>query len=115
MRGQADKLTACKVISLTGKTAKQIDEMEKEALMMRNLDHPNIIRLHQASRTKNNLYLFTDYCDQGDLKGFMKRVCSKRLPLIINQDNKASSSFRFKEHEARYIMTHVVEGMKFLN
>ena len=56
-------LTACKVISLQGKTRKQIDEMEKEALMMRNLDHPNIIRLHQASRTQNNLYLFTDYCD----------------------------------------------------
>jgi serine/threonine protein kinase len=75
-RGHPGYLTACKVINLHGKTRKQIDDMEKEALMMRNLDHPNIIRLHQASRTQNNLYLFTDYCDQGDLKGFMKRVCA---------------------------------------
>jgi serine/threonine protein kinase len=63
MRGHVGNLTACKVISLHGKTRKQIDDMEKEALMMRNLDHPNIIRLLQASRTQNNLYLFTDYCD----------------------------------------------------
>jgi serine/threonine protein kinase len=63
MRGHIGNLTACKVISLHGKSIKQINDMENEARMMRNLDHPNIIRLLQASRTQNNLYLFTDYCD----------------------------------------------------
>jgi serine/threonine protein kinase len=92
--------------------------MEKEALMMRNLDHPNIIRLHQASRTQNNLYLFTDYCDQGDLKGFMKKVCLERIaPFAMSKDKGLfpPSSYRFEEREARYILSQVVEGMKFLN
>ena len=39
-------MVACKIISFANKSDKQIDDMEKEALMMRNLDHPNIIRLH---------------------------------------------------------------------
>jgi len=50
-----------------------VAELEREVEILRQLDHPNIIKLHQALRTQNNLYLFTDYCDQGDLKGFMQK------------------------------------------
>ncbi len=76
--------------------------MESEALILRQLsEHPGVIKMHQAVKTINNLYLFTDYCDQGDLKSFMRK-------------NKQTTA-RFNEYEARYIVSQVVEGMKYLN
>ena len=51
-----------------------ITELEREVDIMSGLSHPNIIRLFSALKTENNLYIFTDYCDEGDLKGFIKKI-----------------------------------------
>jgi serine/threonine protein kinase len=69
-------LFACKVVSLINKSSRQIGEMEREVEILSRLNHPNIIRLHCTLRTLNNLYLFTDYCDRGDLKLFMQSYCT---------------------------------------
>ena len=47
--------------------------MEREVEILTRLNHPCIIKLHCTLRTANNLYLITDYCDEGDLKQFMKK------------------------------------------
>lgn len=99
----------CKMVSTQNKTPKQVANMEKEALILSRFDHPNIIRLHQAVRTPNNIYLLTDYCDQGDLKNFMR----KHAPHCGEQDGKGI--FRFTEGEARYVVGQVIEAMKYLN
>ena len=51
-----------------------ITELEREVDIMSGLSHPNIIRLFSALKTENNLYIFTDYRDEGDLKGFIKKI-----------------------------------------
>jgi serine/threonine protein kinase len=56
-------LYACKVVPTARKNPRQIVEMEREVEILRQLNHPNIIRLHCSLKTTNNLYLFTDYCD----------------------------------------------------
>ena len=30
--------------------------------------HPNIVTLNAVLHTSNNLYIFMEFCDQGDLK-----------------------------------------------
>ena len=47
--------------------------MEREAIILSRFEHPNIIKLKQAVKTANNIYLFTEYCDYGDLKTFIKK------------------------------------------
>ncbi len=75
---ESNTLYACKTISLQGKNSKQIEEIEREAEVMSRLNHPNIIRLNKALRTKNTIYLITEYCDQGDLKTFLKKYIQTR-------------------------------------
>jgi hypothetical protein len=48
----------------------------------------------------------------------MKKVCLERIaPFAMSKDKGLfpPSSYRFEEREARYILSQVVEGMKFLN
>lgn len=77
-------------------------EIEKEVEILSNLNHPNIIKLHTSLKTKNNLYLFFELCDIGDLKTFVKKGSSLQPP-------------RLPEREAKYIMTQIVGGMQYLN
>ena len=35
---------------------------------MSKIEHPNIVKMHGATRTSNNLYMFLEFCKDGDLK-----------------------------------------------
>ena len=35
--------------------------------ILRNLDHPNILRLHEVFEDKKQIYLVTEYCNGGEL------------------------------------------------
>ena len=79
---------------------------------MSRLDHPNIIRLHRALRTKNTIYLITEYCDQGDLKSFLRKyILTRKTRYGCPQDDKSYLT----ESEARVVISQVVESMEFLN
>ena len=38
-----------------------------EVGILRLLDHPNIIRLHEFYQDDKNYYIITEYCDGGEL------------------------------------------------
>lgn len=86
--------------------------MEREAEILSKLEHPNIIKLHHALKTNNNFYLIMDHCDHGDLKSFLNKFYKR------NDQESKNSLFdlpRMPENDARYVITHVAEGLKFLN
>jgi len=66
---------AVKVIPAT----KLLEDEEQYAMFMREIDilmqikGENIVHLLGVKRTPNNLYIFTDYCDQGDLEKYLKK------------------------------------------
>lgn len=39
---------------------------------MKNLSHPNIIKVYDYLMTKNHVYVINEYCNQGDLEARMK-------------------------------------------
>lgn len=49
-------------------------DLERECDILSKLSHPNIIKLHTALKTKNNMYLITDYCEEGDLTSFVAKL-----------------------------------------
>ena len=63
--------------------------------------HCNIVTFYQAYRTTNNVYLFLELCDQGDLNQFIKK--------------RNSSNFKLSECEAKYILRDVVRGLRHLS
>ena len=62
------------------------------------MKHPNVVRLYDVARTSNYLYMFLEYCQDGDLKEFMSRKEEKRL----------------SELDAVIFIKHIVEGFKKL-
>ena len=72
---QSAAIVACKVINLAqNKRKEDRQQVEKEVELLQRIPkpHPNIVVLYAALQTKSNLYLFMEYCDQGDLKDFIK-------------------------------------------
>ena len=62
--------------------------------------HPNIVTLHAVLHTTNNLYIFMEYCDQGDLKQFIEARTPQKF---------------LSEAEARYILHDIVKGLSHLS
>jgi calcium-dependent protein kinase len=62
--------------------------LSEEIFILKNLDHPNIIKLYEFYFDYENIYLISEYCDQGDLLtkieklGTMNQIVVK---FIMNQ------------------------------
>jgi serine/threonine-protein kinase ULK2 len=41
--------------------------------VLRTCNNPNIIKLYDIKKTKNNIYLILEYCNEGDLMQFIKK------------------------------------------
>lgn len=51
--------------------------IEKEIEILRQLDHPNIIKLIDFKRTQNHYYLVFEYCENGDLDAYIRYFYNK--------------------------------------
>ena len=69
----SDHFRAMKVISKE-LIQSGIDEREisNEIKILSRLDHPNIMKIYEFFEDKNNFYIITEFCDEGDLAGKMK-------------------------------------------
>ncbi|KAK9279633.1 hypothetical protein L1049_013312 [Liquidambar formosana] len=81
---------------------KDLNPMVSEHLMreidiLRNINHPNIIRLFEAIQTADKIYLVLEYCDGGDLARY------------VHRDGKVS------EAVARHFMRQLAAGLQVLN
>ncbi|EAR92952.1 Serine/Threonine kinase domain protein (macronuclear) [Tetrahymena thermophila SB210] len=53
--------------------------LQKEIDVLKKLRHENLVCLHEISQSPNNLYLFLDYCNGGDLSKYIDNKPQKRL------------------------------------
>ncbi|MFS7943436.1 putative protein kinase Group-Pl-3 family [Helianthus anomalus] len=58
----------------TGKLNKKLeDSLMSEIDILRNINHPNIIRLHEMIKEPGKIHLVLEYCKGGDLSMFIQR------------------------------------------
>ena len=78
-------------------------------MILKQLEHPHIIRFHEVYYTKNNCYIVTDYCEGGTLQNHIEsnsaldwqRICQQLVDacrylghkLIIHRDIKPANIF----------------------
>ena len=62
------KERAMKVISVKSKNAEE--KTDEEIELLKNLDHPNIVKLFEYFCDDDKYYLITEYCEGGDLFNF---------------------------------------------
>ena len=79
-------------------TPKMLDLIKREIAILQKIKHPNIVVLYDIARTGNYLYMFLEYCADGELKEYISQKEEKRL----------------SELEAVIFLKHIVEGFKKL-
>jgi serine/threonine protein kinase len=77
--------------------AYNVKNIQSEIDIMKKVNHPNIVQLHDIYQTTNNMYIVTELCQQGDLLHLLRQ--RRRLP----------------EKEAMGYLRDILEGAKYLH
>jgi len=67
---------ACKILFVNRtitNSAKEITKLHSEVSIMRELDHPHIVRLREVFYARRRIYMIMDLCTGGNLLDFMKQ------------------------------------------
>ena len=77
LKNDPETLRAIKIIPkeniIENENGKQlIDEID----ILKNLEHPNIMKIYECFNDKDNVYIVSEYCDEGDLLGKMEKIGS---------------------------------------
>ena len=71
LKEKSDELYAIKEIDIE-ENKSNIQRFYLEVDLMRKLDHPNIIKLHDYIENEKYIYIIMEYCKYGDLRYFLK-------------------------------------------
>ncbi|CAD8156173.1 unnamed protein product [Paramecium octaurelia] len=80
-------------------SAKTVEYIKREISILQSANNPHIVKLYDVTRTPHNLYLFLEYCYDGDLKKYLSTKYCRRL----------------SEFEAAIFLKHLVEGFRTLH
>jgi len=50
------------------------EKLLDEIIILKNLDHPNIMKLYEFFEDKDHYYMISEYCDQGDLLDKLNKI-----------------------------------------
>ena len=75
LKNDPDTIRAMKIIPKENIIEKEdgtklVDEIE----ILKNLEHPNIMKIYECFNDKDNVYIISEFCDQGDLFGKMNKL-----------------------------------------
>ena len=75
LKSDPDNIRAMKIIPKENIVEKEdgtkfVDEIE----ILKNLEHPNIMKIYECFNDKDNVYIVSEFCDQGDLLGKMEKL-----------------------------------------
>lgn len=87
---------AVKEIDESQLNSKIRDGLLKEISILRQVSHPNIVRLHEAIQTEDKIFLVLEYCAGGDLAEYIQR--RGRVPEAV----------------ARHFMRQLASGLQVL-
>lgn len=64
---------AIKIIDKSQLDAVNLEKVYREVDIMKQLDHPHIIKLYQVMETKNMIYIVSEYASQGEIFDYIAR------------------------------------------
>ena len=82
------KLKYYRAIKAIKKTSVDEDSFFNEINILKNVDHPNIIKLFETYFDSGFYYLVEEYCSGGDLYDFIKKqkdISERKVAMIMNQ------------------------------
>lgn len=89
---------ACKIISLRKLQSKSLAEhFEREIRILQQMRHPNLVQLCDLTKDLNNVYVFTEFCPNGELFG---RIVDQRF---------------LTEKEAKNYFAQIIYGIQYIH
>lgn len=73
-----------------------LKNIQSEIEIMKKVEHKNIVKLLDVYQTTNNMYIITEFCEEGDLMHYLKN--RKKIP----------------EKEAVRLLKDIMDGFKYL-
>lgn len=73
--------------------------LKTEVAVMNNINHPNIMHLFEFLESSNNYYLIMQYCNNGDLEGYLAKQKDRLL----------------QEEQAIYFLKQIMNGFQVLH
>lgn len=102
---EADALCVVKQMETSMMDRKERDEAVKEALLLKRMDHPNIVRFQEVFMTrKGRLCIVMDYADGGDVHMELKRQNGILLPEAKIIEWFVQSVFALKHVHGRKVL-----------
>lgn len=78
--GQTERYAIKMIPNLSQNEQPMMELIEKEIEVLRKIEHPNIVKLIDIKRTKNNYYLVFEFCEKGDLEKYVHRYYKTGMP-----------------------------------
>lgn len=97
-RMRPGRKVACKMINLKNIKSRIKKYLFQEIQVMMSITHDNILRFLEAKKTSNNIYIFFEFCNGGDLRRF-----------VDLHDGKLN------EKLCKVILKQIAEGLSHLN
>ncbi|KAE8989971.1 hypothetical protein PF011_g18553 [Phytophthora fragariae] len=97
---------AIKALSLHKLNAKLLANLEMEIVIMRQIDHPNVVKLYEIKKTDKHMYLVLEYCAGGDLQQYMRRRAQ--------ESGDRDRARLLSEGVARHFLRELAKGMQCL-
>ncbi|XP_046577031.1 serine/threonine-protein kinase Nek6-like [Haliotis rubra] len=90
---------ALKTVDLSRADAKERASAEREANLMRELNHDHVVRYVASTFNGSTLFIFTEYCEGGDLSHFLEDTSGK-LPedLIVCWVYQTAEALKYLHH-----------------
>ena len=102
-KGNNPEVYATKRLSLQLSNQKTIQKyLKNEIEIMKELNHPNIIRLYDLLKTNTHYYFIMEYCNGGPLSNLLS-------------DYKLKYGRPFSQEIIQHFMRQIVEGLKYIH
>jgi 3-phosphoinositide dependent protein kinase-1 len=105
-RKKCKRLLAAKVMEILFivKHGKQ-NSVLTEVRLLKRLQHPNLIKLFCSFKTKEHLFLITDYCSGGEL----------RTQIDMHKNNSETCDTALPLPTVRFYLGEIISGIKYLH
>ncbi|KRW99866.1 Protein kinase-like domain [Pseudocohnilembus persalinus] len=94
---ETNQVRAVKVINRERNHIDTLEKILQEVNVLKNLDHPNILKIYECFQDKNNYYIVSEYCQGGELF----ETISKKLAL--------------SEKEASQITAQLISAISYMH
>lgn len=107
----SELLVVCFGIPSDGASRTEFTDLLSEYNLLKEVDHPNVIKLLGAATLNGPFYLVVEYCERGSLKNYLRSIRTKE-PIYMN----GSTQF-YAEHAAELLSFawQISKGMQYLS